>query len=187
MDDAGGFDDQILRQSRRNILDRDVNGDRDDREFLTPEHHDRMRVLAHHLVREPGKIFGMSGIAEARRIQNRFGDWIGDDGGGMSLCDVAGCTAYCGKHGGCARCVRFPGLGCYRSVESDNGKGALKYVHRFLRLHALCRNLEIEQGGAREEILRVSDDIEGREPKFVPAVPAEKCNVGTDARRFADG
>ena len=45
-DDAPGFDDQVAVSACDNVLERQMDGHRHDREFGRPQHHDRAHALA---------------------------------------------------------------------------------------------------------------------------------------------
>ncbi len=82
--DLDGGEDQILGQQARDVLERDVDGDRHHFERGACEHHHRMQGLF--LCRgESGEIFGVSREGEAGAIEHGLGDGVGHDGACRAL------------------------------------------------------------------------------------------------------
>ena len=80
-------DDQLARQLRDRLAQREVDRHRHDGEGRRPQHHHRLRRVAA-ACREFGEKFGMAGMPEAGAVEHALGDRIGDDGAGASGGDV---------------------------------------------------------------------------------------------------
>ena len=77
--DAAGLDHEIAGELGHDVLQRQVDGDRHDRELGRPQHHHRVRRDAGRFLGELGEVLGVSGLGEARAIEDVLGDRVGDD------------------------------------------------------------------------------------------------------------
>ena len=84
IDDARGSDDELRRQRPRRLGERDVDGHRNDRERLRPDHHDREGRRAPGLG-QFAEIFGMSGMLESGLIERGLGDRVGHQSARLAL------------------------------------------------------------------------------------------------------
>ncbi len=123
-DDAAGLDDEIGGQRGDDLAQRQMDGDRHDRELGRPQHHHRLRGDAGRLLRQLGEIFGVAGLGEARAIEHVLGDRIGDDGGGRAGDDVGDRAADRGDRRRRARRVRTAGLGGDAHADVDDRQRA---------------------------------------------------------------
>ena len=168
------------------VLERQMDGDRHDRELRRPQHHHRMDGDAGQALGELGQIFGVAGLGEAGAVEHVLGDRIGDDGGGDAGADIGDRAADRGDRGRRARCVRAAGLGGDGDADVDDRQRAAEGGGRRRRLDHGDRNVRRDALGAPAQEFRIGEDVERIELELGAPPPRRECDVGSDPGRLAE-
>ena len=164
-----------------------MDGDRHGPQRRSGQHHHRDDGPARPLGCAVAEVFGMPGKCEARVVEQFLGDRRGDQGGRTLVEDVV--------HGTVDR-LDDPGrIFASRLSRPVRGNGA-RAARRAGRVERRRRRrwgplddrwIEPDQPGARGNQGRVADHVEGRAIALSSRLPGLDRDVGSNARRVADG
>ena len=129
----------------------------------------------------------MTRLGKAGAIKHVLGDRIGDHGGGTAGHHIGDRAADRGDRGGRAAGVGIAGRGGDGKFKRNDRQRALEGSIRLRRRDDGERHIEAEDTRAARQKIRIADEVERRHVEFDPAPPNGERQVGTDARRLAEG
>ena len=151
--------DQVGRQLRDRIAERQMDGHRHDGEVRRPQHHDRMWHCAVHGGGQLRKKFSVTRMRETRAIEHALGDGIGDHCAGALFDHIGDGVPDRGDCGGRTAVVRLAWPRCGGNPGFDNRESVGEGSGSIFRFDVGNCDGCVQRAGPRFDECAVADEV----------------------------
>ena len=184
VDDPRRLDDQLRRQARGDLRQRDVDRHRHDGERLAPQHHHRMRRRPAGLDRERRQELGVARVGKARLVEDVLRDRVGDEARGLSGAREPNRLLDRREGRGGRRRVGLAGLRRNRLADRRDRQRAAEDVRGVGDRCALDGHAKPQALGCPAHEIGVAEEAEGQADLVAPK-PGLERDLRPDAGRVA--